>query len=131
MITLRSEEQAIARYDRIKKMVENYEDATTNTQREKMLRLIRRSPVELHVRSGWHHLGEAYEPKNYLISLCVGGPSVRIRGDIDYTGTPRTASLEHQDMGLSCHEGAYWRKYWRPGMSEVLLKFAQCFNFGG
>ena len=54
-------------------------------------------PLDISVRSGWSGLGSKLEAEEYAILLCTGGPAVRLTGDFDRWGTPRTATLEYQD----------------------------------
>ena len=60
----------------------------------------------------------------YKITLCTGGPAVRIVGELD-NGYPHSASLEYQDWGTP------WTAYWlKEEEEEILLEYAQCFYYG-
>ena len=82
-------------------------------------------PLDVEVRSTWHHPGDEDPPREFMILLCTGGPAVRITGDLDAYGEPVTARIEYQD----------WFTHWEqlPNNREreyYLLNFARCFYFG-
>lgn len=82
-------------------------------------------PLDIEVRSDWHHPGDQDPPREYLILLCTGGPAVHITGDLDEYGEPETARIEYQD----------WFTYWAQlpinrEQENYLLDYARCFYFG-
>lgn len=88
--------------------------------------------LSVDVRSGWYSPGERNpEPVEYQILLTIGGPSLRITGQLGGYGEPGTAHLEYQDWGTP------WTRY-HPAHGEPLfdshnadvLTFAQQFYFG-
>ena len=90
------------------------------------------SALSVEVRSGWYSPGERNpEPVEYQILLTIGGPSLRITGQLDGYAQPETADLEYQDWGTP------WTRY-HPAHGEPLfdthnadvLAFAQQFYFG-
>ena len=76
-------------------------------------------PLEVAYRSGWGAPSELY-PEEFYILLCTGGPAVRIRGELDNSGSPHRAWLEYQDWFTE------WTQLHRadPG---VLLEYAAHF----
>lgn len=116
-------EQAKAKFNSIKEMLEAVVNAETDEQRDDAERAISEHPLSIAVRSDWYSPGEEKPPAGeYEILLCTGGPAVRIRGDLD-RGTPTSARLEHQDWFKP------WTQYHLADQS-VLLAYAQHFWFG-
>lgn len=54
-------------------------------------------PLEVSVRSGWHHPGEKAEDVEFLILLCTGGPAVRLIGELSQFNEPEAVRMEYQD----------------------------------
>lgn len=88
-------------------------------------------PLACEVRSGWMQVscGQDFEPEEFRILLCTGGPAVQIRGTF---GTPVTvlqkhtpiqeAWIEHQDWGTP------WTRLDTDDIDEAVLKrFADLF----
>lgn len=78
-------------------------------------------PLSVEVRSSWQAPGEQLEPTEYQILLCMGGPAVRIIGNL-YGTNPDSARLEYQDWYTP------WTKY--PvgyASKEALLVYAARF----
>lgn len=83
------------------------------------------SPLSVEVRSGWASRAEDFEPEEYQILLCTGGPAVRIHGQLGQFNEPDTANLEYQDWFTP------WERLWlEDGEEEILLRYAQTFYFG-
>ena len=98
---------------------EEYHDEDDARQR------IDEHPLDIEVRSDWHHPGDQDPPREYMILLCTGGPAVRIVGDLNEHGEPDTARIEYQD----------WFTYWERlpinrEQENYLLDYARCFYFG-
>lgn len=74
---------------------ENYDDAE---------RAVLENALSVEVRSGWAPVGEVFEPEEYRIELCTGGPHVEIVGDLNIYGEPTTAQLFYQGWGTDRKE---------------------------
>lgn len=96
------------------------------TSQDEARERIQESPLSVQVRSGWVDPGaEEFEPEEFEILLCTGGPAVRIRGELDGYGEPRRAWIEYQDWGTP------WTEYHGEGCEqETLLTYCRCFYFG-
>jgi len=82
-------------------------------------------PLSVEVRASWHEPGGEVKDDEYAITLCTGGPAVRITGDLNEHGEPDTARLEYQD----------WFTPWEEYLTTIqegkgLLTYAQHFYFG-
>src|SRR5215831_21112698 len=80
--------------------------------------------LEVSVRSDWQARGSLFEPNEYRLLLCWGGPSVRVIGELDGGADPVTAHLEYQD----------WFTPWRElptsaEETEALVDYARFFHF--
>lgn len=124
--------QATAQLESIKRMVsrlkvaEEQDNDGGGDEREAAERTIHEDALSVEVRSGWRTIeGQKFEPEEFRILLCTGGPAVQIRGEIDQHGQPIDPILEYQDWGTP------WTIY--PLMEadeEALLTYAQQFYFG-
>lgn len=56
--------------------------------------------LSVEVRSGWTSSKDDFEPEEFRIVLCTGGPHVEIVGDID-RGTPSRVRVLYRDWGTS------------------------------
>ena len=83
------------------------------------LQAIHEHPLCVEVRSGWRAQGEDLDPEEFCITLCTGGPAVRIMGELDHRGEPGRAWLEFQDWGTP------WTHF--SGGGDVLVRFASHF----
>jgi hypothetical protein len=88
------------------------------------LQQIYQNGLAVSVRSNWQEPGSRFEPSEYQVLLCWGGPSCRIIGDLA-GGDPVTARLEYQD----------WFTPWEELQisateTETLIDFARFFYFG-
>jgi len=83
------------------------------------------SPLCIEVRQGWHIPGGDSADTEYCITLCTGGPAVRVIGDLDH-GDPTTAILQCQDWGTP------WTRV--SGITDdetvVLLAYARQLYYG-
>ncbi len=92
---------------------------------------IHENALSVEVRDGWYdisNLEEPRKPREFSILLCTGGPAVRITGELDEYGQPKSARLEFSDWGTP------WTEYGNSnddGECAVLLAFSQAFHFGG
>jgi|SRR5215468_4027465 len=89
------------------------------------LEAIYSSVLDVSVRADWQAAGSLFEPNEYQLLLCWGGPSVRVIGELDGGADPTTARLEYQD----------WFTPWRelptsPEQTEALIDYARFFHFG-
>jgi len=81
------------------------------------------SVLDVSVRSDWQPPGRRFEPSEYQLLLCWGGPAVRVIGELD-GGDPVTAHLEYQD----------WFTPWEKlritaAETEALIDCARFFSF--
>lgn len=82
-------------------------------------------PISIEVRSGWASVGDSLEPEEYKITLCTGGPSARIIGELNEYREPSSARLEYQDWFTS------WTELVTVGEDhDAILTYARCFYFG-
>lgn len=80
--------------------------------------------LAVSVRSDWQTPGSRFEPSEYQILLCCGGPAARITGDLDGED-PTTARLEYQD----------WFTPWQQLATSAeetaaMIDYARFFSFG-
>jgi hypothetical protein len=100
-------------------LLESREDAETRIQED---------ALSVEVRSGWVSPGHPdFEPEEFVILLCTGGPAVRIRGEIS-GGQPSRAWLEVQDWFKPWTE--YTGSYGEAPVRDILLAYASQFYFG-
>jgi hypothetical protein len=108
----RAEQQGIAIYEDIERMVSAMQDNESDDEIE---------AAEQEI--GESHYGVNIE-RVYTITLAGGGPANRIYGEIGDDGEPATAELQHQD----------WFTEWQrtPGQNEdVLLDYARRIVYAG
>ena len=87
------------------------------------LEQIYQNALAVSVRPDWQAPGSRFEPSEYQILLCWGGPACRIIGELD-GGDPTTARLEYQD----------WFTPWRELPTSVeetdaMIDYARFFSF--
>lgn len=58
-------------------------------------------PLSVEYRSDWTLNPEDFEPAEFRILLCTGGPHVEIIGDIDMHGEPERPRIIYKDWGTS------------------------------
>ena len=74
--------------------------AGENTSEEQAREAIESDPLSVELRSGWASMKEDFEPEEFRIVLCTGGPHVEIVGDLD-RGTPSRVRVLYRDWGTS------------------------------
>ena len=90
-------DQAFAQLTSIKAMLKAVENAT-DVEREAAEQAIYDDPLEVDVRSGWVNVWTTeFEPVEYRILLCTGGPAVQLEGELDDRNQPYNVQLQHQD----------------------------------
>jgi len=58
-------------------------------------------PLSIEYRSGWANDPEYFEPEEFRIVLCTGGPHVEIQGDIGQSGGPERPRILYRDWNES------------------------------
>ena len=92
-----SREQALAQLQSIKAMLQAVENATDD-ELESAEQAIYDDPLAVDVRSGWVNVWTTeFEPVEYRILLCTGGPAVQLEGELDDRNQPYNVQLQHQD----------------------------------
>ena len=92
-----SRQQAEVQLASIKKMLEAVENATDDA-REAAEQAIYDDPLAVDVRSGWVNVWTTeFEPVEYRVLLCTGGPAVQLEGELDDRNQPYNVQLQHQD----------------------------------
>jgi hypothetical protein len=90
--------QAFAKLESIIELVDSYNCATTDDERDAALEAIYSDPLEISFRSGWCDLLDSkMDPAEFRIVLCTGGPHVQLRGDLDENKTPSNVVIEYSD----------------------------------
>jgi hypothetical protein len=124
----RARNQARAQFESIKEMMDAYNNAKTDEEREEAEQVIFEDPLSIEVRSDWYTPGAELsdrQPTEYMILLCTGGPAVRIIGDLSDYQEPETAKIQYQDWGT------FWETYYLTDEEETtLLDYARKFYFG-
>jgi hypothetical protein len=140
----RSEKQAQAQFDSIKRMVERAEHCQecdggedcelTDEEIFKGLNICYQGEKATEEdREQYHDEDDARQAisedplsaevvKEYRILLCTGGPACQIVGELNEYGEPETARLQHQD----------WFTPWQDHYcdEDILLDYARNFYFG-
>ena len=117
-----SRHQAEVQLASIKKMLEAVENATDD-EREAAEQAIYDDPLAVDVRSGWVNVWTTeFEPVEYRVLLCTGGPAVQLEGELDDRNQPYNVQLQHQD----------WFEPWQTVPlnaedTEALLTYARYF----
>lgn len=96
-------------------------DTEDDAELERAREAIQEDPLSVEVRGDWYPPGgdgDSGVPGEYRILLCTGGPAIRIIGDLDESGEPYSAALEHQDwftpwteLSISAEEEAALVRY--------------------
>lgn len=103
----------------LERLVDEYGDEDEARQR------IEEDPLSIQIRSGWISPGEEFEPEEFEILLCTGGPAVRIVGELDQWNQPTTARIEYQDWFTP------WMEYHGDNVDhDALLTYCRVFYFG-
>ena len=117
-----SRHQAEVQLASIKKMLEAVENAADD-EREAAEQAIYDDPLAVDVRSGWVNVWTTeFEPVEYRVLLCTGGPAVQLEGELDDRNQPYNVQLQHQD----------WFEPWQTVPltaedTETLLTYARYF----
>lgn len=117
-----SRHQAEVQLASIKEMLQVVENATDD-EREAAEQAIYDDPLAVDVRSGWVNVWTTeFEPVEYRVLLCTGGPAVQLEGELDDRGQPYNVQLQHQD----------WFEPWQTVPltaedTETLLTYARHF----
>lgn len=105
--------------DEATELAELEEQAGECNSEDDAIERIDQDPLEICVRSGWHHIGDDMVPEEFVILLCTGGPAVRIHGELDQYGEPCRVWVEYQDWGTP------WTELVGLGDAYDLLTYAQ------
>ena len=70
------------------------------TSEEEARSRIQEDPLSVEIRSGWANSRDEFEPEEFRIVLCTGGPHVEILGDLD-RGEPSRPRILYRDWGTS------------------------------
>ena len=82
---------------------------------------IEEDPLSVEIRSGWANSRAEFEPEEFRIVLCTGGPHVEILGDLD-RGEPSRPRILYRDWGTSGELFDFDR--------EAVLTYCRVFYFG-
>ena len=99
------------------------EAAGDNASEEEAREAIQQDALSVEVRSGWASSKEEFEPEEFRIVLCTGGPHVELVGDPD-GGTPSRIRVRYRNWGTS---GEYFPS---SDESNALEKYCAEFYFG-
>ena len=116
----------------------------SSDQHEAIEQKIRESVLSVETRSDWqtthfvNERGAMFVPAEYRILLTTGGPALRLIGELDQHGEPKTAVLQIQDWflpwtdyrPLSSSQSGDDKPYVDGDCEDVLLTFARQFYFG-
>ena len=117
-----SRHQAEVQLTTIKEMLQAVENAADD-EREAAEQAIYDDPLAVDVRSGWVNVWTTeFEPVEYRVLLCTGGPAVQLEGELDDRNQPYNVQLQHQD----------WFEPWQTVPltaedTETLLTYARYF----
>lgn len=100
------------------------EEANGCKDRDEAEERIRDEALSIEVRSGWASPGDVLNCWEYRVDICMGGPAVRICGDLGGVNQPTTARLEYQDFSTP------WTEY-SEADQDVLLEYVGVLYFGG
>lgn len=128
-MSVRSSQQAEAQMQSVAAMVRAYDEATTDGARDAAQQAIYEDPLSVEYRHGWFTLDQRPKdtdvPPDFSVTLCTGGPAVRIDGSLLDNGVVESARLMHQD----------WFEPWQPHpllVSEeaVLVRYCELLGVG-
>ena len=91
------------------------------TSEEEARSRIEEDPLSVEIRSGWANSKDEFEPEEFRIVLCTGGPHVEIVGNLD-RGEPSRPRILYWDWGTS---GGLF-----DFDSEAVLTYCRVFYFG-
>ena len=91
------------------------------TSEDEAREAIKQDPLSVEIRSGWAGTKEDFEPEEFRILLCTGGPHVEIVGDLD-RGQPSRPRILYQDWGTAGELFDFDR--------EAVLTYCRVFYYG-
>lgn len=92
-----AKEQSVAYLEIICDLLNRYDSEDNDSKRYEIMEEIDNLPLCCEIRSSWACAGEELDPSEYSITLCTGGPAVRIIGDLDSCREPVSARIQSQD----------------------------------
>lgn len=116
--------QAGSQYESIRDMLDVYDKAETEQERDEAESRMMENALSVEVRSMWHTPGGDNTAAEYTILLFTGGPAVRIIGELNRYAQADTARIEYQDWGTPWTE-----LYLTQEETQTLLAYAQRFYF--
>ena len=123
-MTDHAKDNAAGWMESISEMVETL-NSTEDQEHDDAYTRINESVLEIAIRSDWTTPGVKLKPTEFMLLLTTGGPTLRLRGNLDQYQEPETAYLEYQDWGTP------WAEYFGDNWdSKALLAFASCFYYG-
>tara|TARA_R110000803_G_scaffold80444_7_gene146280 strand:- start:6563 stop:7042 length:480 start_codon:yes stop_codon:yes gene_type:complete len=96
--------------------------ANGNESEDQAREALQEHALSVEVRSGWDIVGGDTEAAEFKITICTGGPAVRVMGELDHHGQPCRAWLEYQDWGTP------WTQYFDVSQA-TLIAYAQSHYF--
>lgn len=120
-------EEARSQFDKIARLVLALQSADVFARGDAREH-IQEDALEVMVRCSWHAPGKKSvdAPIEYCVLLSRDGPAVRIVGDLNKSGEPVSARIEHQDW---FNPFVSWVGNC-SSVEKILLAYARCFNFG-
>ena len=91
------------------------------TSEDEAREAIKQDPRSVEIRSGWANSRAEFEPEEFRIVLCAGGPHVEILGDLD-RGEPSRPRILYRDWGTSGELFDFDR--------EAVLTYCRVFYYG-
>lgn len=91
------------------------------TSEDEAREAIEQDPLSVEIRSGWASTKEDFEPEEFRIVLCTGGPHVEIVGDID-RGEPSRPRILYRDWLVAGEFLDFDR--------DTVLSYCRVFYFG-
>lgn len=104
-------------------LAELEDTASDNTSEDEAREAIEQDALSVEVRSGWSNSKDEFEPEEFRIVLCTGGPHVELVGELDQ-GTPSHVRVIYKDCGT---RGEYFPD---SEEREALETYCQQFYFG-
>lgn len=105
MTNVMTKPRAIAEAEAVLSTIQEFYAAWEEAEEEEeLLETMRQYPAGYAVRSAWTQIGEELEAAEYCLTICGGGPAVRITGSIGLDGDAITARLEYADWDTTWTE---------------------------
>jgi hypothetical protein len=118
------DEDELRNWPQAGELAELEEESNGCADADEAMQRIEEDALSIEVRSGWTELGLEFEPVEFRIVLCTGGPHVEIRGELDQYNQPSRARLKYADWGKS---GEYKGEALD---TDALLQYSSVFYFG-